>query len=755
MKHIILWSTAMLIFGVAIGQNNVGIGTSTPRSTLEVTGSFRAGLDTIDFWSPDSIGINSAALGLNTLAKGESSFAWGNRSKATGVLSTAWGRLTVASGHGATALGESTEASGIYSVAMGFRTLADGAYSLAAGRGSIASGVWSTALGDSTTASGWSTFASGFQSIASGNFSTAMGRTTTASGYGSSALGVASKALGHSSTAMSFHTKAVGSSATSFGLITQANGYASLVMGLYNDTIVAPQYVPGPLNPLFIIGNGTSEIARSNAMVVRQDGAAYWGGQYEANTQILPPASGAGTRMMWFPEKAAFRAGHVNGSEWDKDSIGDSSIGLGWNVVASGTNSTALGEGTRATELVATAMGWHTTASGWFSTAMGRQTTASGFYSTAMGNETIASGWYSTAMGSLTEAEASYSTAMGSGSRAIGRVSTSIGIGTKAGAFAVVALGRYNIGGGNFNTWVPADPIFEIGIGATDGTRENAVTVLKSGNVSINGQNGSIDALSIYSVADLTTTSNAAIMVGSKTGKNLAMDNNEIMSRDDGIASELYLNLSGGAVSTGIGGVATSGDFIAGVNSGVINAGGGMLSSTINVISDSALPSIVNGDEDLYIQDDLELGSVGYRPGGGSWVTTSDARLKKEVVPYDDGLKEVLQIKPIKFKYNNRLANMDTGIEYVGILAQDMLEIAPYMVETKAFGQVVEEDEQGIEHITNPGEEFYTYDSSALVYMLVNAVKEQQQSISDQQKEIIELKERIKALEKYELTSRN
>ena len=98
---------------------------------------------------------------------------------------------------------------------------------------------------------------------------------------------------------------------------------------------------------------------------------------------------------------------------------------------------------------------------------------------------------------------------------------------------------------------------------------------------------------------------------------------------------------------------------------------------------------------------------------------------------------------------------MDTGIEYVGILAQEMLKIAPYMVETKAFGQVVEEDEQGIEHITDPGEEFYTYDSSALVYMLVNAVKEQQQSISDQQKEIIELKERIKALEKYELTSRN
>ncbi|MBK7040698.1 MAG: hypothetical protein IPH46_09560 [Bacteroidetes bacterium] len=36
----------------------------------------------------------------------------------------------------------------------------------------------------------------------------------------------------------------------------------------------------------------------------------------------MPPLSGAGTRMMWYADKAAFRVGSVSGNQWDKDSIG-------------------------------------------------------------------------------------------------------------------------------------------------------------------------------------------------------------------------------------------------------------------------------------------------------------------------------------------------------------------------------------------------------------------------------------------------
>ena len=95
---------------------------------------------------------------------------------------------------------------------------------------------------------------------------------------------------------------------------------------------------------------------------------------------------GAGTRMMWYPKKAAFRAGGVRSSLWDDTNIGQYSFATGLDAMASGEYSTA--------------MGVVTTASGYSSTAMGEATTANGEYSTAMGYETIASGLWCTAIGS-------------------------------------------------------------------------------------------------------------------------------------------------------------------------------------------------------------------------------------------------------------------------------------------------------------------------------------------------------------------
>lgn len=83
------------------------------------------------------------------------------------------------------------------------------------------------------------------------------------------------------------------------------------------------------------------------------------------------PATGAGTRMMWYSRKAAFRVGYIDGTQWNDGNIGNYSIAMGYSTTASGINSTA--------------MGYSTTASGNFSTAMGGLTTASANFSTAMG----------------------------------------------------------------------------------------------------------------------------------------------------------------------------------------------------------------------------------------------------------------------------------------------------------------------------------------------------------------------------------
>ena len=107
-------------------------------------------------------------------------------------------------------------------------------------------------------------------------------------------------------------------------------------------------------------------------------------GSYKSTNPGDPPAQEAGTRMMWYPDKAAFRAGHVTGMHWHKDSIGDYSFATGRSTVAKGTGSTAMGGPTFASGDYSTAMGTNTIASGDYSTAMGRRARAVGDHSFAI-----------------------------------------------------------------------------------------------------------------------------------------------------------------------------------------------------------------------------------------------------------------------------------------------------------------------------------------------------------------------------------
>ena len=156
------------------------------------------------------------------------------------------------------------------------------------------------------------------------------------------------------------------------------------------------------------------------------------------------PIQGAGRRMMWYADKAAFRAGYVNGNYWDKIYIGDYSFAAGYNTTAEGYGATAMGNGTTASGIISTAIGRNTTAYGEYSTAMGYLTTASGFVSTAMGDNTEAFGEFSTAMGHFTTASGNYSTAMGN----------SVSTNNQAGSFVIgdnsTATVMYSANANNF-----------------------------------------------------------------------------------------------------------------------------------------------------------------------------------------------------------------------------------------------------------------------------------------------------------------
>ncbi len=195
--------------------------------------------------------------------------------------------------------------------------------------------------------------------------------------------------------------------------------------------------------------------------------------------------SGSGTRMMWYPKKAAFRVGYVRTTYWDADNIGSYSFATGYSTLSNGFCSVAMGNWAAASGFCSIAMGDETIASGEKSVAMGYYTNAGGDYSTAFGTSTTASGHYSTVMGWDAIASGIGSTSIGFKTTASGKYTNAMGISTTAQAYGSLVLGQYNTINGTTDSWVSTDPLFVIGNGTDDSNRSNAVTVLKNGNIGI------------------------------------------------------------------------------------------------------------------------------------------------------------------------------------------------------------------------------------------------------------------------------
>jgi len=105
---------------------------------------------------------------------------------------------------------------------------------------------------------------------------------------------------------------------------------------------------------------------------VNVDAGALFGGTYDGDISGTGvPAEGAGTRMVWYPRKAAFRAGGISGTQWDAANIGAYSVAIGQDVRASGDNATAFGLRSTAAQVSSFAAGEDNTASGAASVALG------------------------------------------------------------------------------------------------------------------------------------------------------------------------------------------------------------------------------------------------------------------------------------------------------------------------------------------------------------------------------------------------
>ncbi|TVQ88650.1 MAG: hypothetical protein EA393_08425 [Bacteroidetes bacterium] len=506
------------------------------------------------------------------------------------------------------------------------------------------------------------------------------------------------------------------------------------------------------------VGIGTETPASTLHLVGMEtgNGNVLFEGEYNNDYPGDPPVSGAGTRMMWYPDKAAFRAGRVSGSDagnWDKDSIGRYSFALGWNTKASAFASTAFGNGTTAAGTASTAMGMGTTAL-WFSTAMGSNTNAINSYTTAMGSGTTASGTYSTAMGRATTAA--------------GRHSTAMGYSTNAPSVSETALGSFNslYTPSNSWQWNNIDRLFVIGNGTSETNRSDALVLLKNGNLGlgvsnpqqrlhINGRMILNNGVIQRGGDPITATSDLGLYSRTAGSFMRFVTNNApfVFMTGDG-TNGTGINERMRITNTGIVGIGTSSPNTNSrlhVQGNILTSGQVIITTNGTVWMQTAAQNILDVDGTMrpMVHNAFSIGNSGKRwntifATNGS-INTSDRRLKNNIEDMSYGLREILQMRPVSYQWIDR---QEDGAK-LGFLAQDLLDIIPEVVMTREA--VFNSETNTLEYMDVESLGVFYSD---IIPVVVKGMQEQQeiieqqrQAIESQQEMINLLLRRIEALE--------
>ena len=118
------------------------------------------------------------------------------------------------------------------------------------------------------------------------------------------------------------------------------------------------------------------------------------------------------------------------------------------------------------------------------------------------------------------------------------------------------------------------------------------------------------------------------------------------------------------------------------------------------------------------------------KAAGGSWLTFSDERLKDINGRFTPGLKEIMQLEPIRYEYkrDNALDIKSEG-EHVGFGAQAVEKVIP---------EAVTIDEKGYRLVNN----------DPIMWAMLNGIKEQQKEIEQLKAEVRRLRAKSRGIRK-------
>lgn len=481
--------------------------------------AFRAGKISFDQWDDTNIGESSAAFGNSSRASGQNSFAAGNNAYALGNSSTAFGSFSNANGSFSFSNGLSVQANGIYSAVFGESSSANGTASYSFGRFTYAIGEYSTTIGLSNTSRSFGEVVIGLG--ATDYTPSTNGATQFGTANATDRLFVIGNAIDSDNSGF------INVAERSDAMIILKNGLTRLpsttnamIDAADGKTVVTKEYLQtsasGTLDQAYDFGgagNGKTITADNGAVLI--DGTDGFVSSGISGTGAFAP-TGAGTRMVWNPRKAAFRAGNVGGTQWDDVNIGNNSVAFGTNSTASGASSFAFGIGSTASGTGSFAFGAGAISTGQSSFAFGQGTSvlngsqdaiaigigsqSSAVRAISIGAGNIASGPSSVAIGNFNTTSGFNSVTLGAFNISSGNSSTSFGLSNTAPSYGETVLGigattytPSTNGDAQFRTTNATDRLFVIG-NAIDtnnnnnvdaAERSDAMVVLKNGNIGV------------------------------------------------------------------------------------------------------------------------------------------------------------------------------------------------------------------------------------------------------------------------------
>ncbi|MEP0265921.1 tail fiber domain-containing protein [Dokdonia sp.] len=541
-----------------------------------------------------------------------------------------------------------------------------------------ATGTRAFAVGVSTIASGDTSFAIGSANEASGSFSFAGGGANTASGTATFVFGSTSQAIGN----VSF--------ASGIGLHT--DGYLSAAFGRGNIGGGDP-LVWVPTDPLFEIGNGSPVGSNdSNALTVFKNGNI-------AMADSMISADGVTGEL-------AIALGHntISNGEYtltageQTEASGESAVAFGTQTRASGNASFVTGIASIATGPTAVAMGFSVEASGTTSFAIGSNTEATTFNTVAMGNATVASGFSAISTGTQTSASGTNAFVLGNRSNASGNQSI-------AGGDQTIVLGDNAVGLG-FGSQAFGDNAFAMGTSAI-ASSDSEFVIGRYNTLYTPSANGLAGTDRIFVIGNGSSISNQSNAITVLKNGNTGIGTSIPQER---------LHIADGRLRIG--------------TETVEDTGSNRLEWNCGLFPDT--------------DDSFQLGGSALR-WEAVWATdgtinTSDRREKRDIQDLNYGLREILNLNPVRFRWK---AKPEQG-EKLGLIAQDLLEIIPEVVKTHEY--VHTEDTENATPQKKELDRLGVYYTD-LIPVLIKAIQEQQEIIQSYKNEQQESKTAIADLQ--------